>query len=112
MDEHKSPEVQKLERYASELSFSRLFACFVGGCFVSSHFLDNFPLESFSDFLIAYGLTLLSGVLFGISIRIVTGFFDLVAYNSSPEALRRGLLVFCLAFPVIFILLRGNTPLF
>ena len=112
MDEHKSPDTQKLERYASGLSFSRLFACFVGGCFASSHFLDKFPTESVADLLIAYGVVLLFGILFGASIRIITGFFDMAAYNSSPEALRRGLLICCLIFPIIFVLLRGRTPLF
>lgn len=111
-DNLKTRKEQELEAHARELFWSRLFSCFVGGCFALVSLLDHFDFSSPAGLLQAYITVLLSGILFGLSIRIVSGIFDFVIERMELPGIRKTFIVFCLVFPLVFLLLHGKTPLF
>lgn len=105
---HENNELRCMTQHSRELFWSRLFACYLGGCLAFLFRVNEF--SSLKSFLLVYAGAVLCGVCFGFMIRIVDFFFDCLIEGASLKGIRTILFWACLAAPLVLLFIMNRTP--
>lgn len=98
-----------LEQHSRALFWSRLFACYLGGCLMI--LLDNNDFSSLQELLTLYAFAAGMGVITGLFILFISGLFETVAeYETSVKSVRNLFFLACLIAPLVLIFVLNLPP--
>ena len=97
-----------LEQHSRALFWSRLFACYQGGCLPILIIKHNF--SGLEDLLFFYGICVFSGILLGGLILFLSGVFKLLIEGAEFKVIYTVFGVACLAAPLVLLFIFNHSP--
>lgn len=98
-----------LEQHSRALFWSRLFACYLGGCLTVLSVNNDF--SSLQEFLTLYALAAGMGVIVGLFILFISGLFETAAeYETSVKPVRNLFFLACLIAPPVLMFVLNHSP--